>query len=239
MTGETHIALIGDYDEAVTAHAAIPKALDLASGRTGCPVSWNWVETTELADNPDAVLDGFGAVWCVPASPYANMNGALAAIRHARKRLKPFLGTCGGYQHAVLEFARNVLGYEQAENAEVNPDAAMPLVAPLSCALVEADGEIEFVAGSRMAQIYGQTGVAETYHCRYGIAPRYLNIFAKSPLKFSGFDTLGEPQAFELSGHPFFLGCAFQPERAALAGQSHPLIEAFATAASGKLSSAA
>jgi CTP synthase (UTP-ammonia lyase) len=239
MARERTIALVGDYSERVTAHSAIPKALELASATTGCPVSWHWVATDSLGDSPGDILGGFDAVWCVPASPYADMEGALGAIRYARERLLPFLGTCGGYQHAALEYARNVLEYDQAENAEVNPDAKMPLVAPLTCALVEQNGEIEFVAGSRMAQIYGQTRVVEKYHCSYGIAPRYLNIFNKSALKFTGYDAEGDPRAIELSDHPFFLATAFQPERSALDGHSHPLIEAFATATAGKLSFAA
>ena len=94
------------------------------------------------------MLAAFDGVWCVPASPYANTEGALNAIRVAREHRIPFLGTCGGFQHAVIEYARNVLGWTAADHAEVNPQAALALIAPLSCSLVEKTGEIRLAAES-------------------------------------------------------------------------------------------
>ncbi len=73
----------------------------------------------------------------MPASPYASADGAFAAIRFARENARPFLGTCGGFQHAVIEYARNVIGITDADHAETNPGADMPLIAPLACSLVE------------------------------------------------------------------------------------------------------
>jgi CTP synthase len=232
------IALIGDYSPDVVAHVAIPKAIEIASTSTGHPTTGAWVATTALQHSADALRE-FDAVWCVPASPYASMDGALSGIRHARETRMPFLGTCGGYQHAVLEFARNVLGYSKADNVEVNPDAEMPLVAPLACALVEQHGDIEFVAGSNMAKLHGATRVREKYHCSYGIAPQYVGLFDESVLDFTGFDANGEPRAFEIKTHPFFIGTAYQPERSALLGVAHPLVQAFVSAIAGKLTYAA
>jgi CTP synthase (UTP-ammonia lyase) len=228
------IALVGDYSSDVTAHVAIPKALEIASASTGHPTKVEWVATVTLRNPVDALRE-FDAIWCVPASPYASMDGALGAIRHARESRLPFLGTCGGYQHAVLEFARNVLGYAEADNGEVNPDAEMPLIAPLACALVEQHGDIELVAGSHIAKIYGAVRVTEKYHCSYGITPPYVGLFDGSALDFTGFDQNGDPRAFEIATHPFFFGTAYQPERSALLGVSHPLIEAFVSATAGKL----
>jgi len=230
-----HIALVGDYSPEILAHVAIPKALDIASRHTGCPIDYVWVATTEMEKSTDA-LQGFDAVWCVPASPYASMDGALNAIRQARENWLPFLGTCGGYQHAVLEFARNVLGVSEADNGEVNPDAELPLIAPLTCALVEQGGEVKFAEGSEIAKLYAQTGVTETYHCSYGIAPEYFGLFEGAALHITGFDLAGEPRAFELQAHPFYIGTAYQPERSSLSGAEHPLINAFVRAAAGKLS---
>ncbi|WP_088348824.1 MULTISPECIES: hypothetical protein [Rhodomicrobium] len=229
MANPKRIALVGDYNPGVTAHIAIPRAIDIAASSTGYPTTGVWVATTALQHTAEALKD-FDAVWCVPASPYASMDGALRGIRHARETGMPFLGTCGGYQHGILEFARNVLGYAMADNAEVNPDAEMPLVAPLTCALVEQHGEIEFVAGSQIAKIHGVTRVTEKYHCSYGVAHRYVGLFDDSALDFTGFDPNGEPRAFEVRSHPFFIGTAYQPERSALAGVEHPLIHAFVSA---------
>ena len=234
MANLNRIALVGDYRPDITAHVAIPKALEIAAASTGYPTEGVWVATTALQSPADA-LRAFDAVWCVPGSPYASMDGALGAIRHARETGMPFLGTCGGYQHAVLEFARNVLGYAEADNAEVNPDAEMPLVAPLACALVEQHGDIAFAAGSHIAQLHGAMRVTEKYHCSYGIAPEYVGLFDDSALDITGFDANGEPRAFEIKSHPFFIGTAYQPERSALLGASHPLIQAFVSAASGSL----
>ena len=128
-----HIALVGDYDPTVTAHIAIPKALELSAQALSCKLEYHWLGTETIANAE--MLEPFDALWCVPASPYKSMQGALTAIRFAREKPIPFLGTCGGYQHALLEFAQNVLGYQEADHAETNPEAIMPLVAPLSCAL--------------------------------------------------------------------------------------------------------
>ncbi len=232
------IGLIGDYSPDVTAHVAIPKAIDVASRITDQPTEGVWIATTDIG-NPVEALRGFDAIWCVPASPYASMGGALGAVRHARETGLPFLGTCGGYQHAVLEFARNALGHANADNGEVNPETEMPLIAPLVCALVEQSGDIAFVPGSHIAKIHGTTRVTEKYHCSYGIAPQYVGLFEHSALDIAGFDTEGDPRAIEIKSHPFFIGTAYQPERSALAGEPHPLIEAFVSAVAGKLSLAA
>jgi Glutamine amidotransferase class-I len=79
------------------------------------------------------------------------MAGALLAIRYAREHRVPFLGTCGGFQHAVLEYARDVLGWADAEHAETAPGASRAVISPLACALVEALGTIRLVPGTRIA----------------------------------------------------------------------------------------
>ncbi len=238
MSEMKRIALVGDYSPDVLAHLAIPKAVNIASKTSDLPTECDWIATTDLGAPADA-LRGFDAVWCVPASPYANMDGALDAIRYARETGLPFLGTCGGYQHAALEFARNVLGLAEADNGEVNADAEMPLISPLACALVEQSGDIVFVPDSHIAKIHGVTRVTEKYHCSYGIAPEYLNLYKGSALDIAGFDNEGDPRAIEIKSHPFFIGTAYQPERSAFSNQPHPLIEAFVAAAAGKLSVAA
>lgn len=235
MNAGRRIALVGDYSSDVTAHIAIPKALDMASIATGHAVEAVWMPTTDLSASAN-VLRAFDGVWCVPASPYASMDGALNAIRYAREHGLPFLGTCGGYQHAALEFARHVLGLANADNGEVNPEAEMPLVAPLSCALVEQCGDISFSEGSMLARIHGTTHVNERYHCSYGIASDLVSLFDDSALRFVGVDMEGDPRAFELASHPFFVGTAYQPERSALLGQPHALITAFVNATAGALS---
>jgi CTP synthase (UTP-ammonia lyase) len=178
-----------------------------------------------------AQLAGFAGVWCVPASPYASADGALAAIRFARESGRPFLGTCGGFQHALLEYARNVLGHARAEHAETAPDAAMPLISRLSCSLVEQHGTVTFAEGSRLRAVYGAEQAEEGYRCNYGLNPEYEPIFRDGALRVAARDAAGEVRAVELTGHPFFIATLFQPERAALRGAEHPLVTAFVAAA--------
>src|SRR6266478_1625832 len=137
MKSNIRIGLVGDYNAEVKAHVAIPKALALAGQSNGCNIAPCWIHTSSISDPLDSRLAGFDGLWCVPASPYANMEGALRAIRFARETHRPFLGTCGGFQHAVIEYARNVLGLADADHTETNPRAVLPLISQLSCSLVE------------------------------------------------------------------------------------------------------
>lgn len=234
MPAALRIALIGDYSPAVTAHVAIPKALALAALQSACQVEAAWVATESLDRRAEAQLESFDGIWCVPASPYASMEGALGAIRFARETARPFLGTCGGFQHAVLEYARNVLGHTQAAHAEVDPGADMPVIAPLSCAMVERDGDIVFLPGTRIREIYAAERARETYHCGYGFNPQYASLFTSCEMVVSAVNSRNEPHAVELTTHPFFVATAFQPERSALNGASHPLITEFVRAAQSR-----
>jgi CTP synthase (UTP-ammonia lyase) len=221
------VALIGDHDPDVTAHRAIPLALALAAGAGGVEVRPIWIHTTAIPDPLGEYLSAYDAVWCVPASPYASLSGALRAIRYARESNTPFLGTCAGFQHALLEYARNVLGAAGAEHGEIHPEAADVVVTPLSCALVEQSGTIRLVAGSRAAAICGTKELGEEYHCRYGLNPAYEGAMERSGFRVTGRDPAGEARIVELDGHPFYLATLFQPERTALKGECHRLVAAF------------
>ncbi|KPG97722.1 hypothetical protein AEQ67_16665 [Pseudomonas sp. RIT-PI-q] len=221
-TRPIRIALIGDYDPQVTAHQAIPIALGLAAEQLNLNVQFEWLATDRInAQTPLQTFDGF---WCVPASPYRDMDGALRAIRFAREQQRPFLGTCGGFQHAVLEYARNVLGWEDAEHGETSPDAARALLTPLSCSLVEAVDGIHLVEGSLIAKAYESAEIREGYRCRYGVNPVFEQALLSQQLRDVGHDSAGDLRALELRGHPFFVATLFQPERAALKGILPPLV---------------
>lgn len=228
MTAATRIGLIGDYKATVPAHQAIPIALQLAGDALGVAVKHEWVSTEEILDS-SRVVD-FDGLWCVPASPYRSMEGALLAIQFARENGRPFLGTCGGFQHAIIEYARNVLGWTDAEHAEVTPAARRPVITPLSCALVEATDTVRFLAGSRIASIYGCQESIEGYRCSYGLNPELQDTLVSGRLRVGAKDSTGEVRAVELDDHPFFLATLFQPERLALKTQLPPLVKAFVRA---------
>jgi CTP synthase (UTP-ammonia lyase) len=227
------IALIGDYNPAVIAHRAIPEALTLAGQHSGVTVESLWVHTATIGQDPAIQFADVAGIWCVPASPYADTDGALAGIRFARESGRPFLGTCGGFQHALLEYARSVLDLPTAAHAETDPEAGVPLIAPLTCGLVEQTGKVFLLEGSRLREWYGQSEAIEGYHCRYGLNPAFEAAFAASMLRVTARDAAGEVRAAELQGHPFFVATLFQPERSALRGERHPIIGAFVAAASG------
>lgn len=233
MKSEILIGLIGDENPTVTAHQAIPQALQIAAGTIGVSVKHQWLPTPQahstLNNTSHPAFDG---LWCVPASPYEDTESALASLRFARENKIPTLGTCGGFQHMAIEFTRNVLDLTKADNAEINPDAEMPLIAPLSCSLVEVKGHIAFDPESLIATHYQRNSTDEKYHCNFGLNPQYASIFSGSDLIISGRDDNSEPRAIEHKLHPFYIGVAFQPERSALIHQTHPLISAFVSAAS-------
>jgi CTP synthase (UTP-ammonia lyase) len=228
MRNDVLIGLIGDCAPAVPAHQAIPIALQLAADSAAIEVKWQWVPTEEIQSV--ARLSAFDGLWCVPASPYRHMEGALRAIQFARETRHPFLGTCGGFQHAVIEYARNVLGWTDAEHAETAPNAARQVIAPLACALVEASGTVHFRPGSHIARAYGTGEATEGYRCRYGVNPAFQTALVSGPLRAAAVDSTGEVRAVELDAHPFFVATLFQPERTALEGRLPPLVAAFVQA---------
>jgi len=228
------IALVGDHDPSVTAHRAIPVALALAGAYLRHAIDVEWLPTERIPADVDAaaaLLDGVDGVWCVPASPYRHTDGALAAIRVARERGRAFLGTCGGFQHAVLEYARSVLGRTAASHAELEPEDDDAVITPLACALVEAGETVHLVPGSQLATAYGRLTADEEYHCRYGLNPAVREAITARGFRVAATGAGGEIRARELSDHPFFVATLFQPERAALRNQVPPLVAAFVRAA--------
>jgi CTP synthase (UTP-ammonia lyase) len=226
------IGLVGDHDEAITAHRAIPWALSLASGVLGLTLRSTWLHTDMLIDA--RAVDGYDALWCVPGSPYRSMDGALRAIRFAREEGIPFLGTCGGFQHAVIEYARHVLHWSDAEHEETTPGATRAVIHHLACELVEAQEVLVPVPGSRLARAYDAKSFTEGYRCRFGLNPAFVADLVTGPLRASAHGPLGDVRAVELDGHPFFVGTLFQPERAALDGRVPPLVLALLRASAAR-----
>ena len=228
VTPSLRIALVGDYNADVITHQAIPLAIDDAAAVLDLAVEYVWLATEDIKSADD--LADYHALWLVPASPYRNMEGALTAVRYARENSLPFLGTCGGFQHAIVEYARNVMGWEDAAHAETDSEGRM-VIAPLTCSLVEKTDTIELRANTLIARAYGRDSIEEGYHCNYGISPDFAAELETQPLRVTGWDDNGDIRAVELVTHPFFVATLFQHERNALAGRPAPLVQAFLYAA--------
>jgi CTP synthase (UTP-ammonia lyase) len=222
------MALVGDRSLDVQAHARIPGIVDFVNASSGDPIEVYWLHSSSVSQPSD--ITGFDGVWVVPGSPYENMDGVLAAIEGARSWRIPFLGTCGGFQHLLLEFARNVCGLSGVAHAEVAPDAEQPLITPLDCSLLGEEATVVVAPGTKAAEAMGAGPVTERYFCRFGLNLDYLQVLVANGLVFSGRDDRGDPRIAELPGHPFFVGSLFQPELSSGPGWAHPLIVAFAAA---------
>ena len=159
-----------DFDPKVTAHVAIEKCFDLQSQSRSPQIESVWVATESIVTGDQRALEGFSGFWCVPASPYRNTSGALWAIQFAREGNIPFLGTCGGFQHAILEYAHNMLGLMNAEHAEINPNAELPLLARVECSLVEVSQKIVVTKPGPFHDAYGADSGMEGFRCVGGFA---------------------------------------------------------------------
>ncbi|MGW1772026.1 CTP synthase C-terminal region-related (seleno)protein [Streptomyces sp. NPDC002104] len=230
MTPRPRLALVGDRSDRVPAHAK----LDEVTPRFGVDV--DWIPSAAVTDT----IAEYDGIWVVPGSPYESQANVLLAIRTARTLGIPYLGTCGGFQHALIEYTRNVLGIEDAEDVQYDADASTPLIVPLACSLVGETAPLEFAAGSRLASVYpGRESTVETYHCKYGLNPDYEDTILDSDLRISGWDAEKAPRAIELPDHPFFIGSLFQPELSSTADELHPLIRGFLAAVAARAGSGA
>ena len=227
----SRIAIVGDYDATMYTHVAIDDSLRHVRELREHALEWSWISTASLAANVEAQLSLIDAIWLAPGSPYASLDGALAAVRFARERGIPFLGVCGGFQHAVIEFARDVAGLHDADHAESNPEAATPVISALACSLVGKSAPIFLDPTCRAAAIYGRWRIVERYHCSYGMNPLYREAIERAGLRIVGEDDHGDVRMVELPGHPFFVATLFQPQLASTAGTPAPLVRALVDAA--------
>jgi len=218
------IAVLGEYTPAFPPHAATDAAIDHSRRRLGAEISAQWLSTAAIG--PD-LLDRYTGIWVAPGSPYRDMAKTLWAVRRAREGGVPCFGTCGGFQHMVLEYARNVLGLSDAQHAEYDPYASTLFISELECSLAGREMRLEFAPGSRVAAIYGELSAIERYYCNFGVDPGRVEALRQGPLAISGSDAEGEVRVVELPDHPFFLATLFAPQARSTPERPHPLVTAF------------
>jgi CTP synthase (UTP-ammonia lyase) len=232
MRNSLTVGIIGDFNPASRFHLATDAALRHAASALALAVDVVWLPTPSLeGKGREATLAQFDALWCAPGSPYASMDGALQSIRFARERGRPFVGTWGGFQHTLVEYARTVLGIADAEHEESAPDASDLVISRLSCSLVGTTQTITLTPGSLAHRLYGQTAVTEVFACNFGLNPHYRDLFQNSELRVSGIDADDEVRMVELPGHPFFVATLFLPQVSSSEVSPHPLITGYLRAA--------
>ena len=217
----TTIAIVGERVHDFPPHVATDAALAHSAAVLGVDIRAWWVAT-------DDELGAVDAIWCAPGSPYRSLDGALAALRHGRENGVPSLGTCGGCQHMLLEFARNVLGFEDAQHAEYDPYASRLFVTPLTCEVAGRTMDVR-LEGSRL---YGDaTEVQEQYYCNFGLNDDYRGRLEDAGFRITGVDADGDARVFELADHPFYVATLFVPQMRSEPERPHPVVTAFVAAA--------
>jgi CTP synthase (UTP-ammonia lyase) len=226
------IAIIGEFDESFAPHVATNAALSHSAAALRLQISVDWLPTEPL-ENDLGLVATADVLWCAPGSPYRNLQGALAALRFGRENAVPTLGTCGGCQHIILEYARNVLGFNDAQHAEYDPYASRLFISALTCSSAGKTMPVKLKPGSIAARCYRQDRVFEEYYCNFGLNSIYRPALEEGGLAVTGVDGDEEARVFELPGHPFYLATLFVPQTRSTAEKPHPLVTALLSAGAG------
>lgn len=222
------VALLGEFTPTFTPHVATNHAIEHSIKALGLSISASWVSTGDINEG---FFERHAAIWVTPGSPYKNLDRTLWAIRYAREQKIPCFGTCGGFQHMVLEYARNVLGFKDAQHAEYDPYASNLFVSQLECSLAGREMLLRFSAGSKVAAAYGALSATEEYYCNFGVNQAKVALLRSGDLQVTGSDPEGEIRVIELPEHPFFLGTLFVPQSKSVLERPHPLINHFLSVA--------
>lgn len=222
------LAIIGDYNKDYRPHIATNEAIGHSLEKFEIPLQYDWISTDKIETDFEKIISTYNGYWIAPGSPYKSMTGALRIIKHARENNIPTLGTCGGFQHMVIEFARNVLGITDAEHAEYDPYSSRLVVNPLSCSLVGQTLEIELTEKSSMTfKVFGTEKIKEKYYCNFGLNPEYQNQLDEKGFKIVGSDKLNEARILELKNHKFFIATLFVPQDNSTFEKPHKLVTEF------------
>jgi CTP synthase (UTP-ammonia lyase) len=222
------LAIIGDFNKNFRPHLATNEAIKHSIEKFGIPLQYEWISTDKIENDFIEIISTYKGFWIAPGSPYNSMAGALKIIKYARENGIPTFGTCGGFQHMVIEFARNVLGIKDAEHAEYDPYASKLVINPLSCSLVGQMLKIELTDKNSITySIFDKEKIEEKYYCNFGLNPVYQNQLHEGGFRIVGTDSTKEARILELNNHPFFIATLFVPQDNSTAEKPHKLVTAF------------
>lgn len=219
------IGIIGDYNASLKSHLSTQESLGHAADSLGYPCDLAWFPTEQLAQDTKA-LNGCHGIWAAPGA-FINRVGILNAIRYARENNVPFLGTCGGFQNTLLEYARNVLCLTDADHEETSPDSSSLFITKLSCSLAGSVQSVRLISGTLSHRAYGKNEAREHFNCNYGLNPAFRHQVEESALTIAGVGPHDEPRIIELPSHCFFVATLFLPQVSSTHGQPHPIIMSF------------
>ena len=223
------IGIIGDYDLERASHKATNEALKHSADYLKINIEIQWLPTQSLERDVEKSVCIFDGLFCAPGSPYKSMRGAIKAIQFARENDYPFIGTCGGFQHAVIEYAQNKLGLTEAKHIEYDPNGSNLFITALSCSLIGETRRILINKNSKVYKFYNKTEVEERYNCNFGLNPDNQKLLDEGGFKVVGTDEKGEARILELTQNKFFIATLFQPQLSSLPTNPHKLILAYLT----------
>ncbi len=235
------VALVGKYVDHQDAYMSIVESFRHAGAVNNCEVEIVWVSSDLLnEDNVEEKLEGVSGVLVAPGFGGRGIDGKLVAITHARVNKLPFLGICLGMQCAVIEFARNVCGWEDADSTEFNTDTAYPIVDLMleQKNINDKGGTMRLGAydcaledNSHAGLAYGLRLISERHRHRYELNNRYLDELAAHGLRVTGRNPERDlVEIVEADDHPWFVGVQFHPELKSTVEKPHPLFVKFVEA---------
>ncbi len=244
MSQAVRIGILGDFNPEFRSHHATNDSLQHAAHKLDFELHSEWIPTPELV-KPDShkLLESFDGLWGAPGSPFKSFDGMLKGIEFARKRDWPYLGTCAGFQYALIEFARNVVGIADADSAENNSGSKNIIIYPVACAVPDRKGdapklsgkvpEIRLRPGSYLQSFYGKKTetVTEEYFCNFEVNPEYEWTTMEAGFPVVARGPQGEIRAVESPTHRFFVATLFQPQLSSTEKKPHPVVNAFVQAA--------
>ncbi len=237
------IGLVGKYIELRDAYKSIAESFIHAGAQNECKVQLEWIQSETLVDEhhcADALRDLDG-VLVAPGFGERGIEGKINAVRYVREHNIPFLGICLGMQMAVIEYARNVIGIEDAHSTEMEPHTANPVINMMEeqKSITDKGGTMRLGAytcklkrDSLAHQIYGKTQISERHRHRYEFNNQYLEQFERAGMRPTGINPeTGLVEIVELTNHPWFVGVQFHPELKSTVMNPHPLFVQFVRAA--------
>ena len=244
-TKEVNIALVGKYIQLHDAYISVVEALKHGGIAQHATVNIKWVDSELLNNsNVEEVLGDMDGILVPGGFGDRGIEGKITAIEFARIRKIPFLGLCLGMQLSVVEFARHVVGYNDAHSIELDPNTTHPVIALLP----EQDG-IEDIGGtlrlgsypcvldksSLAYKLYGEETIHERHRHRYEFNNDYRKVLTENGMMLSGISPDGRiVEMVELPDHPFFIGTQAHPELKSRPNRPHPLFRGFVEAAVAK-----